>query len=152
MCSQLPCLTPLHDREGEKREQETPSWNPPDFTKASTQLTTFTHSPVSFLHGGCLGDPQGDSFTGLPPLGHSATPSTPPWETALLAAPVSWWILVIGSLCSRFLQQAASNSHIPLRGELSGYAAQPTPAQSVFDPCGILQLWRQKTSSGLDLG
>lgn len=41
---------------------------------------------------------------------------------------------VITSPCSCFLRQATSNSNIPLRGELSGYPAQPSPARSRSDP------------------
>lgn len=53
-------------------------------------------------------------------------------------------VQVITSPGSCFLQQTASNSNIPLKGELSGYPAQPAPARPIpsltpveFRSCGF---------------
>jgi len=65
-------------------------------------------------------------------------PQTPPLE-ALENAPFSIGSQkTLGDHISPLLLSpaaAASNSNIPLRGELSGYPAQPSPARSPLESC-----------------
>lgn len=132
VCSQPPCLTgagsaitPGMTAVGRKETMRSPPG--PDSTMAST-VTAFNNSPGRFSSGVCLGlqwaPPHACCFMGT----LSLPPKTPHSGERPTLSSGRGRFRVTMSARSRFLQQTVSNSNVPLRGKLSGYPVQPSPA------------------------